>query len=468
MYVRVSSRSGRDGDRFHSPREQVERAKALVVSSGYVPGDVFEDIDVSGAVHPSERPGMSRLLAAIAAGRLVGVAAFSLDRLSREPAHGDWLVKEVTSHGGVILTPDIPDAIDSPTGEFQFGVMLQVAKLYRAQASARFASAKERAIAAGIPVTNRDAVGYRRDAKTRRYVPDPEVAPVVRQLFERRAAGAGPTELGVFLEERGVVTSQGSKTWSKPAVYSLIRSRTYLGEIRSGEFVNPVAHEPIVDEPLWLAAQRPSATPPPFRRGGYLLSGIVRCKACGYCMQGTKTRHGKRLYRCVIRHAGGVCPEPARIDAEVVERHVVDEIREHTTVHRPQSKPPSVAPLEAALKVAERRLAQVMAPEARDALGDLWAADVRGRRLERDAAAEALGAARSATKTKRSFWDDYKRLDVDTATREELREVISGVFQYVAVARDKSIYWPPGDDDPPGPELLSRRGFNRSAGLRPL
>ena len=115
IYVRVSRKGDREDERFHSPKEQAERASALAVARGYTPGPVFEDIDVSGATEPSKRPGMGELLARIDAGELEGIAAFSLDRLSREPAHGDALVKRVTRRGGVILTPDIPDAIDSPT-----------------------------------------------------------------------------------------------------------------------------------------------------------------------------------------------------------------------------------------------------------------------------------------------------------------------------------------------------------------
>lgn len=130
LYVRVSSRAGRDDDTFHSPREQAERARGLCYAQGLEPGPVFEDIDVSGATHPHDRPGMAGILRGIQAGEYGGVAAYSLDRLSREPAHGDLIVREVTTAGGVILTPDIPDALDSPTGEFTFGMLLQVARLH--------------------------------------------------------------------------------------------------------------------------------------------------------------------------------------------------------------------------------------------------------------------------------------------------------------------------------------------------
>lgn len=478
LYVRVSSRAGRDDDRFHSPREQIERARAIAMSAGYVAGPVFDDIDVSGATPPAERPAMGRLLQEIAEGRLSGIAAYSLDRLSREPAHGDALVKAVTAAGGVILTPDIPDAIDSPTGEFTFGMLLQVAKLYRAQASARFASAKERAIASGIPVNNRTAVGYRR-TPARRYEPDPAVAPVIRELFERRAAGAGPTELGEFLEANGVKTSQGAATWSKPAVQALIRSRTYLGEIRSGEFVNTAAHEPIVDEPLWLAAQHPNPAPPRARKNGYLLTGILRCKACGYSMNGTTSSRGVRIYRCQRRHAGGLCPEPARVRADDVEAQVTAEVfrRARLTVTLPDADGPDIKALEEALATADRRLAQVMTDEARDALGDLWAPDVKARRMARDQAAEALGRAHvEPAHTGQELdlirhWQDEVGLkalgqgDGGTVAFIDLdlkRRMVASVLPAVAVARGGALKF---DPDISG---LTRSGFNRNPKLNPL
>ena len=85
-----------------------------------------------------------------------------------------------------------------------------------------FDAAKAGAIEHGIPVATRPAVGYRqREAapadgrKDRRLEHDPVAAPVVRQVFERRAGGAGPVELGELLEaevcRRRLVTSVSTR-----------------------------------------------------------------------------------------------------------------------------------------------------------------------------------------------------------------------------------------------------------------
>jgi len=117
IYVRVSRQGDREDDRFHSPKEQAERAKSYAATKGYSVSEVIEDIDVSGGTHPSERPGMAHALEEIEAGRAGGLVAYSLDRLSRDPSHGDWLVRKVTKAGGIVCAPDMPDDITSPSGE---------------------------------------------------------------------------------------------------------------------------------------------------------------------------------------------------------------------------------------------------------------------------------------------------------------------------------------------------------------
>ena len=67
------------------------------------------------------------------------------------------------------------------------------------------ATAKARAVARGVHPTGIAPFGYRHANKkanggnTGPLVPDPETAPLVRELFERRAAGAGPSELSDWL-----------------------------------------------------------------------------------------------------------------------------------------------------------------------------------------------------------------------------------------------------------------------------
>jgi hypothetical protein len=92
----------------------------------------------------------------------------------------------------------------------------------------------------------------------------------------------------------------------------MVARRTYLGEARAGGVSNAEAHEPIVSRAEWEAAQqKPRARR---QRSAALLSGIIRCSACGYAM--TRAEGGSRgywNYRCRKRHSTGICPAPARV-----------------------------------------------------------------------------------------------------------------------------------------------------------
>jgi len=420
LYVRVSSRRGRGDDRddYHSPDDQERRARALVEARGLVPGPVFFDEDVSGGTAPRQRPAMARLLEGIDRGDLGGIAAYSLDRLSREPSHGEALVREVTAAGGVVMAPDIPEDLTVPVDEFQFTVLLAVARLYRRTAGQRFASAKERSILAGIPV-GRTPLGYRLDG-LRRLELDPDTAPIVRELFERRVAGHGRTRLATYLGEATAALPPDHlhhrEHWSREGAWAIVRNPLYItGRMTYGDTVSEWSAGGIVDEPLFHAAQRTGPDLRPARGTGHawLLTGFLKCEACGYNLspgvgQARKDGTKRRYYRCVNRR----CDTRGSVKAEIIEPWVV--LRSFQTGDELEARgnEPDLAPLEEALTAAERRYEQVRGPEARDALGDDWAADVKARRLERDEAAARLGAARAEAGSPahdlrlRDVWDD--------------------------------------------------------------
>jgi Recombinase len=275
-----------------------------------------------------------------------------------------------------------------------------------------------------------------------------------------------------LLESQGVTTSQGSKTWSKQAIYNLIQNRVYLGELRYGRddrFVNPDAHEPIVDLPTWTAAQHPNGRKLPLTRtGANLLAGIVRCAGCGYCLQWTTTTRGKRIARCTRTHSGGLCPEPVRTSAEPVEEAAVRAFWSLTADLEAEGIPEEayddLSLLEKTLETAERRLAQAKSPEVQDAAGEGWAEMISARRHERDKAAEALGKAQTvavvpvmSADTLRGAWERM--------TNEERRALLALRFDCIALSRDGNmVVYPAGT----GPAGLPRRGFKRNPELVPF
>jgi hypothetical protein len=182
-----------------------------------------------------------------------------------------------------------------------------------------WAHARDRAIGRGVHISKVPPVGYlKRDDG--RLEADPVSAPIIRQVFVKRAQGASWDELAAYLDTE--LPRDGGKRWTRQTLTSMIARRTYLGEAFQGAVVNAEAHEPIVSRAEWEAAQA-GGQRTPRRHDGAMLAGILRCSACGYTL--TRQSDGKRgysNYNCRTRHGAGICPEPAKISERRPNEHV--------------------------------------------------------------------------------------------------------------------------------------------------
>jgi DNA invertase Pin-like site-specific DNA recombinase len=463
IYVRVSRVGKRE--RLMSPEDQESSARAYSARLDLRAGKVIKDIDQSGG--KADRPGLVEAIERVERGVSGGLVVAYFDRFSRDVLQGLEILRRIEDLGGKLYAPNMPADTRSAEGEFQVGLWLLIAQRERRIRGEGFERAKENAIRDGRPVNSRAAVGLRKRGK--RLEPNPRTAPIVREVFERRACGEGPTALAAYLESKGVKTSQGSRTWSKQAVYGLIRNPVYKGLLRYGRddrYVNPEGVEPIVDAATWQAAQHPNGrqlAPVKSGESSWLLTGILRCQSCRYAMQGTTTSRGKRIYRCTRRD----CSSRARIDAGVIEGAAVEAFWKVTAdleARGTVDNSGDLAALGTALERAERLLAQLDDPDAQDALGDRYLATYRQRREERERAAEALGRARADAgrdsvpdvETLRGAWD---RMGV-----QDRRELLGLRFHALALSRDRSlVVWPVGSDVD-----LPRRGYGAALELRPF
>ena len=107
-------------------------------------------------------------------------------------------------------------------------------------------------------------------------MPDPETAPVVLGLFERRARGVSWARLARWAAEQG-------HEMSDTGVSGLIHNPVYTGQARYGTVTKDDAHESIVPRSLWRKCQ--SKALPSARTGKstekYLLQGLAMCGSCG-------------------------------------------------------------------------------------------------------------------------------------------------------------------------------------------
>jgi DNA invertase Pin-like site-specific DNA recombinase len=469
IYIRVSRIGGRE--HLISPQDQEQRARQLARERGLDVGVVLPpDLDESGS--HLRRPGLQEGLRRVESGVSGGIIVAWLDRLSRDSEHAHTLVRRIMEAGGAIYAPDAPTDWTSPEGELQAGIVFAFAQYVRKRARAGFEQAKQQAIARGIPINSRPAVGYIK-GPDRRLVLDSKVAPLVREVFIRRGRGEGPTGLAKFLEENGVKTSQGSATWSTVAVYGLLRNRVYLGEVAYGRdrrFVNAVAHEPIVDIATWQMAQGDAPRRPPSTGRTYLLSGLLRCRSCRHAMTGTTDSHGTRIYRCRRRHAGGICAKPARVRGETIESLVLADFWtqcESQGCTEDHDRIRDVAELTRAVARERSTLSEWASPAMQAAIGDveLYITGIRQRRMrvaEAEAALEIERARSSHLIADRSslrwVWNEMPI--------SERFALLAAAYDCIALSRkpDLVVAYPIGT----GPANLPRQGYRCSPDLRPF
>jgi len=108
----------------------------------------------------------------------------------------------------------------------------------------------------------------------------------------------------------------------------MLSLRVYLGQVGQRDLVVPGAHEPLVDEATFAAAQvAPRRRAPRSPAAEFHLRGVIRCAGCGFPMTGwnqprvsaSGTVARVRVYRCVRRRHGGACQDRAVVSADAVE-----------------------------------------------------------------------------------------------------------------------------------------------------
>jgi site-specific DNA recombinase len=316
-YIRVSRVAGREGDSFISPAVQRETIERHAHGAGHEIVEWAQDLDQPGS--KEDRPEFQQALETVERGEADGIAVAKLDRFARSVAGAARWLERLEAAGGTLIAVDLGMDTSTPAGRLMRNVLLALAEFELDRIRDSWAIARGRAVARGVHISRVPAAGYQRTADGR-LEPDPVAAPIIREVFRRRAQGASWEALAAYLDT--ALPRGNGHSWMRQTVASMIGRRVYLGEASAGDAVNPEAHEPIVSRAEWEAAQAGEQRTPR-REDGALLAGLLRCTACGYAM--TRMSDGKRgnhNYRCRARHGTGVCPEPARISERRANEHV--------------------------------------------------------------------------------------------------------------------------------------------------
>ena len=219
------------------------------------------------------------------------------------------------------------------------------------------------------------AYGYKRDPADKHHlVIDEDTAPIVRRIFEMRAAGTGFHAIAVILNEEGIPSPgvlyyqrkgqtdprRVNHKWADQTVKNIVRSEVYIGNMvqgktgtlsyKSRKLINKPeeewirvegTHEPIISQELWDTVVsidkkkvRKSSSADGYRS---IFTGLVYCADCGFKMRnqverftykdGTPGRYSSFICGNYSRSGKGACTIHT-IYENVLTQLVLEDIRE--------------------------------------------------------------------------------------------------------------------------------------------
>src|SRR5262245_41081341 len=297
-----------------SPTEQRETIEAWAAAHGATidEDDYYEELDVSGRT--TDRKDLQAAVERALSGEVEGIVVARVDRFARNLVAGLTAVAQLREAGSTFVA--VKDGIDgehasTPTGRMLLGILFLFAQWQLESITEQWHSARERAVAKGVHTV--EPFGYRKD-EDRHLKPEPTEGPWVERIFKARAEGDSWSAIADMLNEAGV-KPRASRRFTHARLREIVSNRTYLGEVRSGELVNPKAHPPLVTAAQWTAANGRRATAARRNREPFLLAGLIRCASCGVRMTGAATHRELmsgpvtyRVYRCRYSHSFGHCP----------------------------------------------------------------------------------------------------------------------------------------------------------------
>lgn len=165
-------------------------------------------------------------------------------------------------------------------------------------------------------------LGYRQVTETEEkkrtggIVPDPETAPIVRELFEAAAEGASLGSLAKMAQRAGLRGARGG-TVAKQQLSKILRAPVYYGETRWGGETYRGKYEPLIDRETWERANRAlsDASKPKTRAHRFTYGALSVCGDCAGRLSGDVKKGRFVYYSCRCSRARGLFYPERMIDA---------------------------------------------------------------------------------------------------------------------------------------------------------
>ncbi len=362
IYARYSS----DLQSEASIDDQLRICRRLIEREGWRECAVYRDAAISGAT--TLRPGYQRLLEDARAGRFDVVVAEALDRLSRDQEDIAALYKQLSFRGIDLVTGS-----EGKVNELHVGLKGTMNALYLKDLADKTRRGLEGRIRQGrsggglsygyAVVLDRAADGAPIRGKRRI---DAAEATIVRRIFSEFVSGRSPRAIAHELNRQSVAGPAG-RAWGPSTIHGnwrrgtgILNNDLYIGKLvwnrqrfvkdpdtgkrqarpnpQGDWIIKDVPDLRIVDDDLWnrvkarqqrtrsrIVEQDGGVRSERARRPRYLLSGLLKCGACGGGFSKISAAH----YGCSTARNKGTCDNLLTIRRDRVEAAVLDGLRDH-------------------------------------------------------------------------------------------------------------------------------------------
>lgn len=291
----------------------------------------FTDIK-SGGSHA--RPGFLAMIDYIEEHSIGALVVAWTDRITRSQSAQERgaLQDLLTRHKVMVYAGDGVYDLAQSSSILTWDVTTAVAAHRLREISQLQRTSRRRSAESGIWRASWPPLGYRRVYRSREaveqtritcdLVEDDTVGPLVREAFERYAAGAGVVELAHWWNAEGYPTTRGGQMLPHTLLY-ILRNPIYHGVLvhdRDGERIvrEAVNVDPLLPTALWEAVNRrlaaESTIRPKSRRTECLYAGLLVCGSCGSRLWRISGRKANAVsdpvfYRCRLAQYSGGCAE---------------------------------------------------------------------------------------------------------------------------------------------------------------
>lgn len=273
VYIRLSQE---DKDKkYESDSESVINQKELL--RGYVKNNNFnlvkEYVDDGYSGTDFERPGFQSMLEDINNKQINCVIVKDLSRLGRDHVMTGYYIETFFPENNIrfISILESYDSFKNQASNDSSTFIIACNDYYSKQNSIKIRNVLNEKRKNGKFVGSLPCFGYMRDPLDKGHlIPNPETAPIVKNIFKWRSDGIGPTEIANRLNKENIVTPSGYKktnyssrlidrdNWNISTVKKILCNRIYTGDLvqHTQTKVNYKSKKKItLDEKLWIIVE---------------------------------------------------------------------------------------------------------------------------------------------------------------------------------------------------------------------